>query len=123
MPKTPRPFPFDADQIDRMLGWARARILDGPDPMAGARDFDLLEPVMGGSITKDGLGAARAFELFTDTIMPTTRPYDHPASLSFVAAAPSMASLAFDATLGAAEIFAGNWDGGAGAVHAENQIL
>ncbi|KMW58801.1 Aromatic-L-amino-acid decarboxylase [Candidatus Rhodobacter oscarellae] len=122
-PKTPRPFPFDAAQTTRMLDWARARIEDGPDPKAGARDFATLEPVLGGSVTENGIGAEAAFRLFTDAIVPTTRPYDHPASLSFVAAAPSTASLSFDAVLGAAEIFAGNWDGGAGAVHAENQAL
>ena len=31
--------------------------------------------------------------------------------------------MSFDAALGATGIFAGNWDGGAGAIHAENQAL
>ncbi len=78
---------------------------------------------MGGSITPDGLGAEAAFALFTDVIQPATRPFGHPTSLSFVAAAPTRAALSFDAALGAAGIFAGNWDGGAGAIHAENQAL
>ena len=78
---------------------------------------------MGGAITPDGLGAEAAFALFTDVIQPATRPFGHPTSLSFVAAAPTRAALSFDAALGAAGIFAGNWDGGAGAIHAENQAL
>ena len=55
--KTPRPFTFDPQQIDQMLTWARARILDGPDPKHGAPTFEVLEPVLGGSITEDGIGA------------------------------------------------------------------
>ncbi|WP_424928353.1 pyridoxal phosphate-dependent decarboxylase family protein [Amaricoccus tamworthensis] len=117
------PFPFSEDITREMLDWTAMRIADGPDPTHGAQAFAALETVLGGSITEDGLGAQRAFELFTDTIVPATRPFGHPTSLSFVAAAPSRAALSFDAALGAAGIFAGNWDGGAGAIHAENQAL
>ena len=119
----PRPFAFDPKQITKMLDWAAQRIVEGPDPKAGARSFVELDPDLAGSITDDGIGADAAFTLFTDTIVPTIRPFDHPASLSFVASAPSTASLAFDAVLGPTEIFAGNWDAGAGAIHAENQAL
>lgn len=120
---TPRPFAFDPTLLEQMLAWARGRVLDGPDPTEGARDWAALEPVLGGSITAEGVGAETAFGMFRDVIVPSTRPFDHPTSLSFVAAAPSAAALAFDAILGPAEIFAGNWDGGAGAIHAENQVL
>jgi glutamate/tyrosine decarboxylase-like PLP-dependent enzyme len=78
---------------------------------------------LGNAITPCGITGKRAFKLFTDSIIPSTRPFNHPTSLAFVAAAPTPASLAFDAALGAAEIFAGNWDGGSGAIHAENQAL
>lgn len=116
-------FPFSKATVDRILDWTRTRILNGPDPTHGAQKHAALEPVLGGSITAQGLGAERAFRLFTDTIVPSTRPFGHPTSLSFVASAPSQAALSFDAALGAAGIFAGNWDGGAGAIHAENQAL
>lgn len=108
---------------DSILAWTRARVLTGPDPTHGAQTHDALEPVLGGSITADGIGGARAFKLFSDTIVPSTRPFGHPTSLSFVASAPNQSALSFDAALGAAGIFAGNWDGGAGAIHAENQAL
>ena len=106
-----------------MLAWTEQRIAQGPDPKHGAQSFEALEPVLGNSITSDGLGADKAFDLFSQTIVPSTRPFGHPTSLSFVAAAPTKAALGFDAALGAAGIFAGNWDGGAGAIHAENQVL
>ena len=117
------PFPFDEAMVTAMLDWTRSRILGGPDPKHGAQSFDALEPQLGGSVTPGGMGGAAAFRLFTETILPSTRPFGHPTSLSFVASAPSQAALSFDAALGAAGIFAGNWDGGAGAIHAENQAL
>lgn len=120
---TQRVFDFDPQRVAEMLGWAKRRILDGPDPKAGARSPEALEPVLGGSITASGIGPEAAFHLFTETIVPSTRPFDHPASLSFVAAAPSTAALAFDGVLGPTQIFAGNWDAGSGAIHAENQAL
>lgn len=117
------PFPFVPEATAAVLDWTARRIAEGPDPKHGAQSFAALDPVLGGSITEEGLGADRAFGLFTETIVPSTRPFGHPTSLSFVAAAPTRAALSFDAALGAAGIFAGNWDGGAGAIHAENQAL
>lgn len=117
------PFPFPSAVVSDILNWTRERIETGPDPKHGAQTKDVLDPVLGGSITAEGIGAEAAFALFKDTIVPATRPFGHPTSLSFVASAPSHAALSFDAALGAAGIFAGNWDGGAGAIHAENQAL
>ena len=106
-----------------MLEWVRGRIGEGPNPKHGAQSPETLDAAMGESITGKGLGADSAFDIFINTILPATRPLGHPSSLSFVASAPSRAALSFDAALGAAGIFAGNWDGGAGAIHAENQVL
>lgn len=117
--------PFSADDLalDKILNWTRERIIQGPDPRNGAKSQAALEAALGDAITSDGITATRAFDLFTDGIIPSIRPFNHPTSLAFVAAAPTPASLAFDAALGAAEIFAGNWDGGSGAIYAENQAL
>ncbi|MEM6886895.1 MAG: aminotransferase class V-fold PLP-dependent enzyme [Pseudomonadota bacterium] len=118
-----QPFPFPKAVLYDILDWTRRRIEGGPNPTHGAQSKAALDPLLGGSITETGIGAQAAFELFTNTIVPATRPFGHPTSLSFVASAPSKAALSFDAALGAAGIFAGNWDGGAGAIHAENQAL
>lgn len=106
-----------------MMDWTEQHILQGPDPKHGAQSFETLEAQLGGAITETGIGPEAAFDLFTGQIVPSTRPFGHPASLAYVASAPSQAALGFDAALGAAGIFAGNWDGGAGAIHAENQVL
>ena len=106
-----------------MFAWARDRIANGPDPRNGAQPGDVLSKALSRAISEDGMDGASAFSLFSDVIAPSTRPFNHPTSLSFVAAAPTPASLGMDVALGAAEIFAGNWDGGSGAIHAENQAL
>ena len=109
--------------LQSMMDWAEQLIIDGPDPRNGARPYSHFTSTLGQTITPEGMGWEQAFSLFTDEIVPSTRPFHHPTSLSFVAAAPSPASLGLDAALGAAEIFAGNWDGGSGAIYAENQAL
>ena len=95
-------FPFPKEATDALLQWTATRIKDGPDATHGAQAFAELEPILGKSITQDGLGADQAIRMFTDTIVPSTRPFGHPTSLSFVASAASPASLSFDAALGAA---------------------
>ena len=117
------PFPLDKAALDGMFSWAREHISSGPDPRNGAQTYEVLKEALSGAITEDGLSSDKAFELFSDVIVPSTRPFSHPTSLAFVAAAPSPASLGMDVALGAADIFAGNWDGGSGAIYAENQAL
>ncbi len=117
------PFQTDSVLLDQMLDWSRQHIRNGPDPRSGAKSFASLQRLLGDSITEDGMKGDAAFALFTDVIVPSTRPLNHPSSLSFVPAAPTPAALAFDAALSSAEIFAGNWDGASGAIHAENQAL
>lgn len=117
------PFAFSKVILNDILAWTKKRILEGGDPKHGAQTAAALDPKLAGSITQSGIGGQAAFKLFTDVIVPSTRPFGHPTSLSFVASAPSHAALSFDAALGATGIFAGNWDGGAGAIHAENQTL
>ncbi len=117
------PFPLEPDLIAPVLKWIEQRIADGSDPKHGAKPLSELAPQLHNAINQEGIGSTAAFDLFTEVIVPSARPFDHPTSLSFVASAPTPASLAFDAALGPAEIFAGNWDGGSGAVHAENQAL
>ena len=116
-------FPPDQVSLERIFEWARDRIENGPDPRNGAQTNAVLQDRMSGSITTKGLSGTEAFALFTDVIAPSTRPFNHPTSLAFVAAAPTPASFGMDIALSAAEIFAGNWDGGSGAIHAENQAL
>jgi len=117
------PFPLDVSSLERMIAWAQERIVNGPDPRNGAQSNEVLKQALSGAITEQGMDSEKAFSLFSDVITPSTRPFNHPTSLAFVAAAPTPASFGMDIALGAAEIFAGNWDGGSGAIYAENQAL
>ena len=120
---TTKSFSIDNLSLDEMLNWAKNRIVLGPDPINGAKNIETLNKEFENTITENGMGWEGAFNIFTKIIIPSIRPFDHPTSLAFVAAAPTPAASSIDAVLGAAEIFAGNWDGGSGAIHAENQAL
>ena len=71
-------FSVDNSSLDKMFVWAKKRIILGPDPVSGAKNLNLLDKELGGSITKEGLGWKETFKLFTNVIVPSTRPFDHP---------------------------------------------
>ena len=81
------PFPQNQRVLQSMMDWAEQLIIDGPDPRNGARPYSHFTSTLGQTITPDGMGWEQAFALFTDEIVPSTRPFHHPTSLSFVAAA------------------------------------
>ncbi|MFI7499808.1 pyridoxal phosphate-dependent decarboxylase family protein [Streptomyces sp. NPDC049687] len=101
-----------------------SRLLDGePDPTAGARPAAELADAAGTAITRGGIGGAAALRLFDRVLAPATRAQSGPTNLAYIPAAPTRAALAFEAVTGAANIFAGTWEAGAGAIHAENEAL
>ena len=116
-------FETDEPLMRAVLDWAFHRIVSGQDPITGARPADELEADLQNSIVADGIGGREALRRFTDVIVPATRAQDHHMNLAYVPAAPTPASLTFDLAVSAAEIFAGTWETGAGAIHAENQAL
>lgn len=116
-------WPEDDRAIQAVADWSLRRIVEGPDPMARARPAGELLADLGEAIVPDGIGGEEALRLFTEVVVPATRAQDNPMNLAFVPAAPTQASLVFDAAVTAAEIFAGTWEAGAGAIAAENQAL
>lgn len=109
--------------MDEVLAWAAARIASGPDPSHGARAASALAADLAGSVSAEGIGGTEALRRFTEIIVPATRAQDERMNLAYVAAAPTPAALTFDLAVSAAEIFAGTWEAGAGAIAAENQAL
>lgn len=102
---------------------SRRVILQAPDPVTGARSAADLALAAGTAITPWGIGGAAALKLFDRVLAPATRAQNGPTNLAYIPAAPTRAALAFDAVTGAANIFAGTWESGAGAIHAENEAL
>ncbi|WP_374970442.1 pyridoxal phosphate-dependent decarboxylase family protein [Terrabacter sp. BE26] len=118
---------FDKDTdhvaVDKVLDYARERLLMDPIPLDGAQTQDYLRAVAGETITPQGLGSSRAMELFEHTLAPACLSTDHPRYLSFIPCAPTREAAAFDVVVGASSIYGGSWMEGAGAVYAENQAL
>ncbi|GAA2032134.1 aminotransferase class V-fold PLP-dependent enzyme [Terrabacter terrae] len=118
-------FDKDADHlaVDKVLDYARERLLMDPIPLDGAQTQDYLRAVAGETITRQGLGSTRAMELFEHTLAPACLSTDHPRYLSFIPCAPTREAAAFDVVVGASSVYGGSWMEGAGAVYAENQAL
>lgn len=108
---------------DRVIDHARSRIAHDLEPLRPAPDAAELDRALSGVITAEGIGADRAFDLFSHVIAPNCLAVDHPRFLSFVAHPPSTAALIFDMALSASAIFGTSWMESAGATAAENQAL
>ena len=91
--------------------------------MARARPAHELREALGDTVVPGGIGGHEALRLFTQVVVTATRAQDNPMNLAFIPAAPTEAALVFDLAVSAAEIFAGTWEAGAGAIAAENQAL
>jgi L-2,4-diaminobutyrate decarboxylase len=109
--------------VDKVLTYARERLLMEPIPLDGPQSEDYLLSAAGQTITAAGLGSTRAMELFEHTLAPACLSTDHPRYLSFIPCAPTREAAAFDVVVGASSIYGGSWMEGAGAVYAENQAL
>src|SRR5687767_2395833 len=119
-------FAFDEEMqllSERAGAHARSRISHELEPLCPAPDASVLAQALCGAITAGGIGADRAFSLFTDVIAPNCLAVDNPRFLSFVAHPPAVAALIFDMALSASAIFGTSWLEAAGATAAENQAL
>jgi glutamate/tyrosine decarboxylase-like PLP-dependent enzyme len=109
--------------VEAVLAWAGRRVVRSTDPHTTARPARELAEATGPTIVPGGIGAERALALFDEVLVPATRAQDDPLNLSYIPSAPTRAAVAFEVATSAANIFAGLWESGAGAIHAENQVL
>jgi glutamate/tyrosine decarboxylase-like PLP-dependent enzyme len=120
------PDPFWGDEgpaVDGVLRWVAHRVAHASDPKATARPASELAAAAGPAVTPDGIGWESALDIFDRALVPATRAQDDPLNLAYIPAAPTRAAVAFDLATSAANIFAGMWEAGAGAIHAENEAL
>lgn len=106
-----------------VLDWASNRVVCPTDPKSTARAASDLAASAGRTVTPSGLGGHAALAVFDEVLAPATRAQDDPMNLAYIPSAPTRAAVAFDAATGAANIFAGLWEAGAGAIFAENEAL
>ncbi len=113
--------PFWGDErpaVDGVLRWVADRVAHASDPKATARPASDLAAAAGRAVTSEGIGWEAALDVFDRVLVPATRAQDDPLNLSYIPAAPTRAAVAFDLATSAANIFAGMWEAGAGAIHA-----
>ena len=121
---TDEPFwPHDEELLQSVMDWSSSRIAGGQDPLARARPAHQLREELGDTVVPGGIGGHEALRLFAEVVVTATRAQDNPMNLAFIPAAPTEAALVFDLAVSAAEMFAGTWEAGAGAIAAENQAL
>lgn len=116
-------WPHDEQLLRSVMDWSWRRIAGGQNPQARAQPSTELDAALGDTVVPDGIGGHEALRLFTQVVVPATRAQDNPMNLAFVPAAPTEAALVFDLAVSAAQMFAGTWEAGAGAIAAENQAL
>ncbi len=105
------------------VAWAAGRVIRPTDPKTGARPSSEIAADAGPTVTPGGIGATAAMKVFDEVLVPATRAQDDPMNLSYIPSAPTRASVGFDLATSAANIFAGVWEAGAGAIYAENEAL
>src|SRR6056297_1495847 len=82
-----------------------------------------LRKLVGETVTDNGIGGEKAFELFRDVLVKATVPIDHPRHLAFVPAAPTRAAIMFDLVTSASSIHGAYWMEGAGGIFCENEAM
>ncbi|MGN8027917.1 pyridoxal phosphate-dependent decarboxylase family protein [Microbacterium sp. 22242] len=115
--------PESAAIVDAVLDYSRRRMLATDVPLDKPQPESELRRLVGTTITNEGLGAQRALSVFEHILAPACLTTSHPAYLSFIPTAPTMAAIAFDLVVSASGLYGGSWLEGAGAVHAENEVL
>lgn len=133
--RTPRPrdssvvWGDESEAVTLALHWATSHTALAGDPKDTARSAEELHEAVtqrvgeAGMITPDGIGHDAAISVFDEVIVPATRASDDPMNLAYIPAAPTRAAVAFDTAVSAANIFAGTWEAGAGAIYLENQVI
>jgi len=104
-------------------GYVTERLRMDPPTLDGPVEPADLAARAGRTLTPEGLGEREALRRFVEVLAPATISTDHPRNLAFIPSAATEASLLFDLVVAASSIYAGSWLEGAGAVHAENEVL
>ena len=106
-----------------IMKYAINRISNTSPEMGSPKQEQDLMDLVGETVTKEGIGGEKAFELFKDVLVKATVPVDHPRHLAFVPAAPTRAAILFDLVTSAASIHGAYWMTGAGGIFCENQAM
>src|SRR3954462_8114827 len=113
----------ESQVVAAVLEWVQGHVGRGTDPTTTARPAASLAAATGRTVTPAGIGVERALELFDEVLVPATRAQEDPLNPAYIPSAPTRPAVAFALATSVANIFGGHWETGAGAIHAENQVL
>jgi glutamate/tyrosine decarboxylase-like PLP-dependent enzyme len=117
---------IDIDTVEMTLDIMKYAInrISNTSPELGKpkQEHELLE-LVGDTVTEDGIGGEKAFQLFKDVLVRAAVPVDHPRHLAFVPAAPTRAAVLFDLVTSASSIHGAYWMTGAGGIFCENRAM
>lgn len=116
----------DIDIVDMALDvmkFAINRITDSDPELGFPKKEEELRALVGETITPQGIGGEKAFQLFRDVLLRSSISIDHRRHLAFVPASPTRAAVMFDLVTSASSIHGAYWMEGAGGIFAENQAM
>ena len=117
---------IDIDVVDMSLDvikFAINRITESDPALGFPKREEELRSLVGETITPEGIGGERAFQLFRDVLLKSSISIDHPRHLAFVSGAPTRAAIMFDLVTSASSIHGAYWMEGAGGIFAENEAM
>lgn len=110
--------------ISSVLRYADYRLRTDDVPLDGrVRSSAELDHCLGGVICEQGRDPDEVLDLYTSVIAPTVLSADSTRFLGFIPAAPTKASLAFDALTSSASLQGISWAEASGVIAAENSVL
>ena len=113
------------DQMIRhVLAYADGRLRRDPVPLdRGTKTMAELDGLLAGVIGRHGRDPDEVLDVYTSVVAPNVISTDSSRFLGFIPAAPTKASLVFDALLSSASLQGISWLEASGAVAAENSVL
>ncbi len=117
---------IDIESVEMTLDimkYAIGRITRTAPELGSPKKEEDLKALVGETITPEGIGGERAFQLFRDVLVKATVPIDHPRHLAFVPASPTRAAVMFDLITSASSIHGAYWMEGAGGIFCENEAM
>src|SRR4051794_40277645 len=117
---------FDAEAqalTDKILALLRSLAALDPAPLNGTVQPSELTALVRPMINATGNDPDAVLEFFTSVLVPAVLRSDSPRFLAWVPAAPTKASMLFDAVVSLGSISGVSWIESAGAVWAENETV
>ena len=106
-----------------VMKYAIGRITNPAPELGKPKKEEELKALVGETVTPEGIGGERAFQLFKEVLIKATVPIDHPRHLAFVPASPTRAAVMFDLVTSASSIHGAYWMEGAGGIFCENEAM